>query len=114
MPAPPFRGQGVLGSTAPCHNIRVEFEWDDLKAGSNFDKHGVGFEEAATVFSDSRALTFDDPDHSWEEQRFITIGCSTSNRLLIVAHTDRDDLVRLISARQTTPRERRLYEDDEY
>ncbi|MBI3947796.1 MAG: BrnT family toxin [Armatimonadetes bacterium] len=88
----------------------MEFEWDDRKAASNLRKHGVGFEEAGTVFGDPMAITFADPDHSVGELRFITFGFSSSQRLLVIAHTDRGQRMRLISARTATRRERRLYE----
>jgi uncharacterized protein len=88
----------------------MEFEWDDRKAASNLQKHGVSFPEAATVFYDPLSVTFDDPDHSDAEDRFITIGASAQARILMVAHTDRDDRLRIISARILKPRERRLYE----
>jgi uncharacterized DUF497 family protein len=88
----------------------VEFEWDPLKAEYNFRKHGVDFTEAATVFNDPLSLTYTDPDHSVEEDRYIIIGLSLANRLLIVAHTDRGEMTRIISAREVTNRERKLYE----
>ena len=89
----------------------MEFEWDEEKNSTNLQKHGVSFEEAASIFGDVLSDTFDDPDHSSQEQRFVTIGRSTKGRLLIVAHTDRDDRVRLISARELTRQERRNYEE---
>ena len=88
----------------------MEFEWDSAKAEKNLDKHSVSFAEAATLFGDPLSLTYPDPDHSIREQRFITIGCSQDGRVLIVAHTDRAERVRIISARKATPRERRHYE----
>jgi uncharacterized DUF497 family protein len=88
----------------------VDFEWDDRKAEYNLQKHGVSFSEAATVFYDPLAITFDDPDHSNDEERFIVIGTSADGRLLIVAHTDRGNRIRIISARMLKPKERRLYE----
>ena len=91
----------------------MEFEWDAYKARTNLTKHGVSFHEAATVFNDPFALTYPDPDHSVEEDRFITIGLCSPHRLLIVAHTDRNGRLRIISARETTHRERKLYEEDE-
>jgi uncharacterized protein len=91
----------------------MEFEWDTGKAEQNRRKHGVAFHEAATVFGDPLSLTFEDPDHSVEESRFITIGLSHAGRLLIVAHADRGERLRLISARETTRREGRLYEEEE-
>jgi uncharacterized DUF497 family protein len=88
----------------------MEFEWDDRKAEYNLHRHGVSFTEAATLFYDPLSITFDDPDHSDDEERFIIIGTSAQQRLLIVGHTDRGDRIRLISARTLKPRERRLYE----
>jgi uncharacterized protein len=88
----------------------MDFEWDDQKAEYNVQKHGVAFPEAATVFSDPLVITFADPDHSHDEDRFIVIGTSAEGRLLMVAHTDRGDRIRIISARTLKPKERRLYE----
>ena len=88
----------------------MEFEWDEQKNSTNVQRHGVSFEEAATVFGDSLSDTFDDPDHSVQEYRFVTIGRSDKGRLLIVSHTDRDERIRIISARELTKRERRDYE----
>ncbi|MBI3911065.1 MAG: BrnT family toxin [Armatimonadetes bacterium] len=90
----------------------MEFEWDRHKAEQNRRKHGVSFHEAATVFGDPLSITYPDPDHSTEEDRFITIGISHRNRLLIVAHTDREGQIRIISAREGTHRERGLYEEE--
>jgi uncharacterized protein len=90
----------------------VNFEWDSSKAGRNRQKHRVSFEEAATVFGDPLSLTYADPDHSAIEQRFITIGLSNRNRVLIIAHTDVGDRIRIISARKTTQPERRHYEEE--
>jgi uncharacterized protein len=73
-------------------------------------KHGVSFDEAATVFGDPLALTYFDPDHSDDEDRFLTFGISSTGDLLVVSHTDRDDKTRIISARQATRRERNSYE----
>lgn len=89
----------------------MEFEWDEKKASANSKKHGVGFHEAATIFGDPLALTFSDPDHSKTEQRFLTFGLSQSNRLLVVAHTDRGNAVRIISARRMSKQERAIYEE---
>ncbi|HBH01133.1 MAG TPA: hypothetical protein DDZ42_04290 [Candidatus Rokubacteria bacterium] len=89
----------------------MRFEWDPEKAAENLAKHGVSFEEAATVFRDALSATGSDPDHSVDEERFITFGLSTAGRLLVVAHTDRDDTIRIISARPVTPREREIYEE---
>lgn len=91
----------------------MNFEWDSRKATQNLRKHGVSFHEAATIFADPLAFTFQDPDHSIIEQRFIPVGISQVQRLLVVAHADRGDSVRIISARRTTRGERRYYEEAE-
>ena len=85
-------------------------EWDPEKAATNLAKHGVDFHEAGTVLDDPLSSTFLDPAYSLEEQRYITIGSALSGRILVVAHTDRGEAVRLISARPATPSERRFYE----
>jgi uncharacterized DUF497 family protein len=89
----------------------VIYEWDPKKARSNLRKHGVSFEEAATVFLDPFAVTYPDPAHSREEDREITIGYSSENRLLFLSHRDRRGRLRIISAREATPRERRQHEE---
>jgi uncharacterized protein len=89
------------------------FTWDPKKAESNARKHGVDFDEAATVLDDPLSTTFSDPNHSTFEQRFLTIGVSALGRLLVVAHSERGNRTRIISARQATRRERRFYEEDE-
>jgi uncharacterized DUF497 family protein len=89
----------------------VDYEWDQAKAASNLDKHEVSFEEAATVFSDPLYIDFYDPDHSVDEHRYLIMGQSTAGRLLIVSYTERDEVVRLISAREMTSSERRAYEE---
>jgi len=89
----------------------MEFDWDERKATANTKKHGASFHEAATVFGDPLAITFADPDHSENEHRFLTFGLSESSRLLVVAHTDRDGKVRIISARLMTRHERKIYEE---
>ena len=88
-------------------------EWDPEKAASNLTKHGVDFHEAGTVLDDPLSTTFPDPDHSVDEQRYLTIGASLSGRILVVAHADRGETVRLISARPATSTERRFYEQGE-
>ena len=88
----------------------VEFEWDAGKAASNLSKHGIGFAEAMTVFNDALEVMIPDPAHPDAELRFVSIGVSESGRLLVVAYTERDQRIRIVSARQATPRERRLYE----
>jgi len=89
----------------------VNFEWDPGKARQNRRKHRIPFQEAATIFGDPLAVTYPDPDHSTSEQRFITVGMSSVGRVLIVAHVDRNENVRIISARKTTQRERKHYEE---
>ena len=89
----------------------MEFEWDTKKAESNERKHGVSFQEAATVFGDTLAITFADPDHSMDEPRYITFGLSRQNRLLVVSHTEREERTRIISARLMSRKERRIYEE---
>ncbi len=90
---------------------RVAFEWDTMKAVENLQKHGVAFQEATSSFRDRLSLTIPDPEHSDQEERRILLGFSNRNRLLVVAHTDRGDRIRLISARTATRRERRQYEE---
>ena len=92
----------------------MEFEWDEAKATANEQKHGVDFTEAMTVFADPLSLTGYDPDHSEEEDRYLTMGLSAEGRLLIVSHTDRGDIVRIISAREADRRERKDYEDGNF
>lgn len=89
----------------------LEFTWDQAKARANVKKHGVSFDEAQSVFADEEARLLDDPDHSEDENRFILLGMSAVFRLLIVVHAYREDggLIRIISARRATPRERRAY-----
>jgi hypothetical protein len=89
----------------------MQFAWDEKKAATNLARHGVSFEEAATVFGDPLSDTFDVPDHSAEERRFVIIGISEQGRMLIVAHTDDGEVVRLISAREPTRGEREFYEE---
>lgn len=89
----------------------MEFEWDEEKAAANLAKHGISFEEAKTVFDDPLYVDFYDPDHSVDEHRYIIIGESQQRRLLIVSYTERDDMVRLISAREVARSERDTYEE---
>jgi len=88
----------------------VEFEWDAGKAIANLAKHGVGFPEAMDVFGDPLEVTIADPVHSHEESRFVSIGLSQAGRVLVVAYTEREGRIRIISAREAAPRERRHYE----
>jgi uncharacterized DUF497 family protein len=88
----------------------MQFEWDPKKAKQNFKKHGVSFDEAVTVFYDPLSATFDDPDHSVGERRLVTIGFSSQGRLLVVAHAERGENTRVISARPATAYERKKHE----
>lgn len=89
--------------------MALEFEWDPDKAEVNRKKHGVSFEEASTVFRDPLARLVDDPEHSFHEERYVLFGRSDADRLLAVMHTVRGQALRLISAREMTPRERKQY-----
>ncbi len=91
--------------------MNVSFEWDLAKARSNWRKHKVSFEDGISVFSDPFAKIFPDPDHSEDETREIVIGHSTRRGLLLVSFTERHNRIRIISARQATPRERKDYEE---
>ena len=89
----------------------LNFQWDENKARTNLAKHGVSFEEAATVFGDALSLTIPDPAHSQREDRFIILGMSHKGKLLVVVHTERGDSIRLISARRASRRERKSHEE---
>jgi uncharacterized protein len=89
----------------------LRFEWNASKAAANLRKHGVSFNEAASIFFDPLSATGDDPDHSVGEKRFVTFGTSSSGRLLVVAHAEREHAIRIITARMTTRVERKLYEE---
>lgn len=89
----------------------MEFEWNPDKAALNLEKHDISFQEAATVFNDPLSVTFPDPDHSVGESRYIIIGISRFRQLLVVAHTDRKEKVRIIGARKATRQEKRFYEE---
>jgi len=91
--------------------MSIEFEWDQNKASSNFTKHGVSFDEAKSVFADPLYVDLHDPDHSYNEHRYIIVGQSHNNRLLLVAYAERGNTIRLISAREATRRERKVYEE---
>ena len=88
----------------------MQFEWDPTKADANARKHGVTFTEAVSVFGDPLEMVIPDPDHSVGERRFLSIGMSSSGRLLVLSYTERDSRIRLISARTATARERKTYE----
>ncbi len=89
----------------------MQFEWDQQKAQSNLVKHGIPFEEAQTVFDDPLYVDFYDPDHSESENRYIIIGASLMNRVLLVSYTERGDIIRIISARQVTRQEFKTYQE---
>lgn len=89
----------------------MEFEWDSRKAAANYRKHDISFQEAATIFGDPLAITFEDPDHSMDEKRYITFGFSQQKRLLVVSHTHRREKIRIITARLMTRTERGIYEE---
>lgn len=90
----------------------IDFEWDERKASVNLKKHGVSFEEAKSVFYDENGLHMPDPDHSRDEDRFVLIGMSQQIRMVVVCHCYRknDSIIRLISARKATKKERNSYE----
>jgi uncharacterized protein len=89
----------------------MRIEWDPGKAKSNLEKHGISFEEAATALSDPMAATGADPDHSLAEERYVTFGVSERRRLVVVSHTEKDETIRIISARKASKGERELYEE---
>ncbi len=88
----------------------LKFEWDKAKARTNAKRHGITFEEASSVFGDPLAVTFNDPDHSLQENRFLTFGVASGGRLLVVIHTERKGNIRIISARLATRGEGKRYE----
>ena len=89
----------------------MHIEWDAAKAANNLRKHRVSFEEASSVFYDPLAVTGADPEHSEGEERLITFGMSPAGQLLVVSHTEREEVIRIISARMATRPERRIYEE---
>lgn len=98
--------------------MELVFEWDTQKAEANLKKHKVSFEEAKTIFNDPLLITFPDEEHSEAEERFISIGMSVTNRILLAVHTEREAtedllIIRIISCRKATASERRVYEEGE-
>jgi len=91
--------------------MKLNFEWDEEKAKANLKKHRVGFDEATTVFLDPFSITIPDPDHSEDEQRYIDIGSSDKDRVLVVVYTERGTTIRIISCRKATVSERKIYEE---
>ena len=87
------------------------FKWDPAKAAANWKKHGVDFHEGASVLDDALSTTYPDPAHSRPERRFVSIGVSSKQRLLVICHAEEGVVVRIISARRATRRERRFYEE---
>ncbi|MFH1524740.1 MAG: BrnT family toxin [Chloroflexota bacterium] len=91
--------------------MKPNFEWDPEKAKKNFHKHEVSFEEASSVFDDPMFVTLLDEEHSTDEERYITIGLSNKNRLLLLAHAERENQIRIISARKATKNEEKFYQE---
>ena len=91
--------------------MSIKFEWDARKARSNVRKHGIDFAEATTVFADLLSITIADPDHSEDEERWVTMGLSNRHRLLVVVHTEEAETIRIISVRRADRLERRKYEE---
>jgi hypothetical protein len=89
----------------------VDVAWDEAKNGSNLADHEVSFQEAATVFTAPLSSVIDDPDHSFDERRFLIVGETRTGRLVVVSYTERSGRIRIISARPATPKERRDYEE---
>ena len=98
--------------------MKIVFEWDENKARINLEKHKIGFDEARTIFADPLLVTFVDELHSDKEERFISIGLSRRNRILLAVHTEREEqnetiIIRIISCRKATQTERRRYDEKE-
>jgi uncharacterized DUF497 family protein len=91
--------------------MKLIFEWDEVKAKTNFKKHKVSFEEGKTIFNDPFLFTFPDARHYSTEERFINIGLSAHSRILVLTHSERQDKIRIISCRKATAREREFYEE---
>ena len=91
--------------------MAIKFEWNPHKARRNLRKHGIGFDEASTVFADTLSISIPDPSHSEDEERWVTMGLSNRRRLLVVVHTEEGEMIRIISARTADRLERRKYEE---
>lgn len=91
--------------------MSLTFEWDEEKADENVRKHRVSFDEAKTVFNDPFSVTIDDPDHSSDEHRYIDIGLSSKERLIVVSYCERGEIIRIISSRKAKKKEQRSYEE---
>ncbi|NET55521.1 MAG: BrnT family toxin [Symploca sp. SIO2E6] len=94
--------------------MALQFEWDTNKATVNYQKHGISFDEAKTVFNDPFSITIADSEHSLDEDRYIDIGLSARGKVLVVVYTERKSIIRIISCRSATARERRTYEQQSY
>jgi len=94
--------------------MKLTFEWDEIKAKTNFKKHKVSFEEGKTIFNDPFLFTFPDDVHSSTEERFINIGLSANGLILVLTHTERQDKIRIISCRKATALERKFYEEGSF
>ncbi len=108
------RTRCLRSSTWAIDKMDLIFEWDTEKDQRNIEKHKVSFEEAKTVFGDPFLLTFPDPEHSIDEQRYFGIGASSRGRILVVVHTERDVSIRVISCRKATRKERKVYEETDF
>ncbi|RLA16630.1 MAG: BrnT family toxin [Gammaproteobacteria bacterium] len=91
----------------------MDFEWNHQKAEFNSQKHGITFDEAFTVFGDTLSVTFPDLEHSIQEERYLIIGLSSKNKILVISHVYRNESIRIISARQATKREQKFYESEQ-
>ncbi len=94
--------------------MKLIFEWDEVKAKTNFRKHKASFEEGKTIFNDPFLFTFPDDEHSINEERYINIGTSAKGRILVLIHTERKDKIRIISCRKAATAERRFYEEGNF
>ena len=110
--APQAHVQSKNVDVEDSEQMPLQFEWDAVKAHTNEEKHGISFDEASTAFEDVLSVTILDPLHSEDEDRFVLIGYSYRGRLLVVVHTDREDRIRIISARIATRKERERHENN--
>lgn len=99
------------GARLVIYTVTVIYDWNASKAALNVRKHGVTFEEAASIFGDPLAFTFPDPDHAVGEERRLTFGLSVLERILVVSHVEHEHGIRIISARKATAHERKIYEE---
>jgi len=106
-----LQGTNLRRHKLRCLHMNLDFEWGEEKANANLRKHKVGFEEAKTIFNDPFSITISDPQHSIDEHRFIDIGYSSQERLLVMVYTERESKIRIISCRKAAKSEKRLYEE---